>query len=229
MGTRIGLGVTRMIFKSRDYAKIWDKANFSEIDSSVIVYDDPFKREGIAKKKNECLRKLMEDNCDHFFLLDDDTFPVAFDWCKVFIEAAQAQDQHHLMYINPNNYINGKLSPAPHADVFGNLLRYQHSHGCMMYFDRECIETCGGYNEEFDTYGYEHSELSQRICNMQMTSFPFMTIRDVEKYIWACDFDGLPEGIEPEPKIGIPDLESKLAKNALLYQKMMNSDKKIPL
>lgn len=188
-------------------------------------------RIGIAKAKNNCLRRLIEQHCDHFFLFDDDTFPMRSDWHLKFIEAAQKNKQHHLSYLPEKGNYMGKLSNIAKAMPFGDgLLIYPYSWGNMLYFDNYCIETAGGYNEDFEIYGYEHCELSMRIYNMGLTAAPYMTIENVRDYIYACDYEGFPKWLEPENhSLDGLDMAPILEKNRKLFEKMYKSDKKIEL
>lgn len=232
---KIGIGITSVngirgdVFKYG--VKMHEENNLNDSFEYSVHFDNPNNRKGIAKSKNYCLRELMALGCDHIFLFDDDTWPIGHDWYNKFIVSAFLNNQHHLSYLPERGNYMGQLSNIVRPREFGEgLLIYPYSWGCMLYFDRHCIETCGGYNEEFEIYGYEHCELSMRIYNMGQCDNPYMTIENVWDYIYACDFEGFPKGLEPKNHSldGI-QVQKYLDKNEQLFKKMYKSDKKIPL
>jgi len=237
MKIRIGVGITRVHKINEQLKSEWQKTEplMQDTDEFEFIFcphiDNEYgERKGVAKSKNFCLRFLINNNCQHIFLFDDDAYPRHPDWYKVFIDSAKAMGQHHLSYIPNKGHLMGKLSDKTKGLLFGELVKYDYAWGCMMYFTRHCIETAGGYNEDFEVYGYEHCELSCRIHNMGLTAFPYLTIKDVTKYIYSCNFEGFPEGLEPETH-SLDGLNMKpiLYKNEQLFRKMYKSDKKISL
>jgi len=230
---KIGVGVTFIKGIREQFYKNWfwkmEAGLLGDADfTNVVTIDDPENRKGVAHQKNECLRNLKD--CDHIFLFDDDTWPIHPDWYKVFIDAAAEAGQEHLMYIAPFTHSRGENPKPTDCIPFKNLLKYEISHGCMLYFTKKCIEVAGGFDERFKIYGYEHSELSRRIYNIGLTSAPFLTIPDVQKYIHACDFDGYSDGTKEQGNStdGL-DLTETLRQNSRLYIQLQHSKTKIPL
>lgn len=231
--TKIGVGITCM-YNVRDalfqYAMQKHTENNPQDNITYSIhYDSAENRQGVAKSKNECLRELKD--CDHIFLFDDDTFPCHPDWHKEFIAAAQIMNQHHLMYIPGKTHNRGHTGKGVQGAHFGDLIQYTHSWGCMLYFTKECIEKAGGFNEEFEIYGYEHAELSYRIHNMGLTSFPFLTIKNVTNFIYSVDYEGSPEGIVDDGTSSMAGLDARaiVNRNAALFAKMHLSKEKIEL
>ena len=225
---RIGVGITAM-HNVRDalFQHTMRKHTENNPQDNIVYsihYDNALNRKGIAKSKNECLRELIKAEVDHIFLFDDDCFPIHPDWYKEFIAAAQIMNQHHLMYIPGKTHNRDGSGKGVQGAHFGDLIQYTHSWGCMLYFTKECIEKAGGYNEEFEIYGYEHAELSCRIHNMGLTSFPFMTIQNVTKFIYSVDYEGSPPGVENDGTSSMTGLDAKaiVNRNSILYQKMVS-------
>ena len=95
--SKIGIGITTHnrydIFK-----KSYDEINrFLPSGAVLVVVDDasdtPVKEAtfrfnenvGIAKAKNKCFELLYDSGCEHFFLFDDDCYPLVEDWYKPYM------------------------------------------------------------------------------------------------------------------------------------------------
>lgn len=50
---------------------------------------------GIAVAKNKCLELLYAAGCEHIFLFDNDTYPIADEWWKPYVDSPEP----HLMWI----------------------------------------------------------------------------------------------------------------------------------
>jgi len=124
---------------------------------------------GIATAKNKCFELL--DDCDHIFLFDDDCYPKVKGWELPYIESPEP----HLMYIF-EDLISGQLKDTKKLYDDGDLLAYDHARGCMLYFDRKCLDVAGGMDTEYRKWGYEHADLSNRIFNLGLTKFRFMDV-----------------------------------------------------
>ncbi len=143
------------------------------------------KRLGIANTKNVGIKMLREKNCDHFFMFDDDSFPVQRGWEDVYIKTARQNNVHHLMHqfplpsgFNINKSENG-------------ICEYPQCFGVLLYFTRHAIDTIGGYRKNFSMYGLEHVEISHR-CNyagLQPNWGPFISPEKARDYIYSLDLD----------------------------------------
>lgn len=156
---------------------------FTKLDADIFVVDDnsdniyynadfTFKeRAGISRVKNKCLS--ITSRYDHVFLFDDDTYPLSFNWWMPYVNSGA----HHLSY--------SFNKPIRQDDKF----KYHHyPNGCMLYFTRECIDTVGGFDTQFNNK-YEHTELSRRIYNAGLTAHPAMDIIGSSEYIYCMDQD----------------------------------------
>jgi hypothetical protein len=130
------------------------------MDTVVYVTDDSLECKGIAYRKNECLNALWMAGCEYFFLLDDDCFPVADDWCETFIALSRRTGQHHLLVV-----------PLAHTDRISDGLRISDEafFGVLLFLTREAVQKVGGFYEGYGRYGYEHIGYSRRIHKAGLT------------------------------------------------------------
>jgi len=136
---------------------------------------------GIARAKNKCLELLSD--CDHLFLFDDDTYPIADDWYKPYVESPE----HHLMYLF-TSWANG--TPVGDDAILyqdSQHRAHQHARGCMMYVDSVALATVGGMDVRYGKAMNEHLDWSIRIHNAGLTTFRYMDVADSEQLIYSMD------------------------------------------
>lgn len=135
------------------------------VDYRLFIHDDSAEEKGVAHGKNSCIGTLMRMNSDHVFLFDDDCWPTAEDWWRPYVESPE----HHLSYL-----FEADWDPGHKLEEKGDLLlSWPHGNGCMLYYDRQCLEVVGGMRRCFDRYGNEHMEHSHRIHNTGLTDHVF--------------------------------------------------------
>lgn len=139
------------------------------------------KNVGIARAKNKCLELLSD--CDHIFLFDDDTYPLAPGWTEPYVTSPE----HHLMYL-----FEAWASGTPVGDdaiVYQDSMHRAHHHarGCMMYIDRLALDTVGGMDVRFGMAMNEHLDWSMRIHNAGLTTFRYMDALGSEQLIYSMD------------------------------------------
>lgn len=140
-------------------------------------------RLGIAKSKNECLRKMVALNTEHFFLFDDDCFPKKEGWERCYVEAAQKSNVHHLIHLTPFSIIQ------PTAKM-EHITAYNNCAGVMLYIDRNVIDIVGGYDTRFGLYGYEHAQYSKRIHAAKLAGeYNYNTPNYSGAYIYSLDIN----------------------------------------
>ena len=206
---KIGIGITtttgRNEIASRNIKNIEAHSSGCKI---VVVKDVP----GIAKAKNQCLAQL--DDCDRIFLFDDDIFPRWINW--------------YLPYINSGiDHLSFTFDKLHHGGTNGNrkliksengLNVYQNPCGCMLYINRKCLDTVGGFDERFIGWGYEHVNLSQRIFNAGLTPYPFMDVKNSLSLLHSMDYyREVQSSVEPMQRAGF------IKHNRPLYEQGVNS------
>lgn len=136
---------------------------------------------GIARAKNKCLELLSD--CDHIFLFDDDTYPIAPSWYEPYVNSSE----HHLMYLF-ENWANGR-PVGDDAIVYsdGKVVAHHHARGCMLYVDRIALATVGGMDVRYGKAMNEHLDWSNRIHNAGLTTFKNMDVANSEQLIYSMD------------------------------------------
>ena len=137
--------------------------------------------DGVAKAKNECLRKLKD--CDYIFLFDDDCFPIKEGWANFFIDAHNKTGVHHFSYLH--NYLHIRKVQTDN----NGLSVYNNSAGCMMFLTKDILDRVGAFNESFGKYGYEHVEYSVRCKMSGLAPHHNICPDNASDYIYAMDLD----------------------------------------
>lgn len=202
----IGIGVTT--HNRGDIARITINKilEFAPMICKVVVIDDasdiPFEGAtyrfettvGISRAKNKCLELL--DKCSHIFIFDDDFYPIVNNW-----------------------WLPYTTSPLQHAcftfdrlmiGQYGTYNEFEKPNGCMMYFTMDCINTIGGWDTDFEGYGYEHVNLSDRIYNVGLTPARYIDVPNSGGLFYSFDRDGNIES-------SIPYFERNITRNTILY------------
>lgn len=191
---KIGIGIT-----THNRREIFDKGfehqiKFLPEGAKIVVVDDASdvpvnnatfrfdKNAGIASGKNKCL-ELLED-CEHVFLFDDDCYPIVDGWAKPYVES----DEPHLMYLF-KHFRHARIGDA--EDIYQDeyIKALSHPRGCMLYLHRSAINLAGGMDTGYARWGFEHGDLSNRIHNLGLTTFPYMDIPDSSKMFYSADFE----------------------------------------
>src|SRR4051794_18009458 len=111
---------------------IWDDQYSALIlDFQTVIWYRATERLGIAKVKNHGLKILKENNCDHFFLFDDDAFSIKYGWEELYITTAIQNGVHHLMHQFP--------LPTGFEIIRSEngICEYSQSCGVLLYFTRQ--------------------------------------------------------------------------------------------
>lgn len=146
------------------------------------VYYAP-KRLGIPRAKNKCLELAMNWGADRIFLFDDDCWPIDRFWYKAYVN----NPEPHLFYVFVNKGNQTKAFGEIGRDTNRGIRWFNHTRGCMLYFQRRVIERVGGFDPMFGNGGYEHTELSDRIHNAGLTSHAYQDVIGSERLIHSAD------------------------------------------
>lgn len=176
----IGIGIST--FGREETAKhaIEHIIKFAPEGSKIVIIQDV---QGIAKAKNQCLAQL--DECSDIFLFDDDCYPTKQYWWLTYINSGEP----HLCFTFSHLRDGRKNGNRELIKKHSNLNVFQNPSGCMIYLNKKCIDTVGGFDEEYDIYGHEHCDLSVRIHNAGLTSYPFMDVENSLDLFYSHDYN----------------------------------------
>ena len=220
---KIGVGITTHN-RLKECQKCFEEIKRLTPNAKIVVVDDasivPFpnatfrfdKNVGINKAKNKCLELL--DDCDHIFLFDDDCYPLVENWWKPYVDSPEL----HLMYLF-YKFKSGIVCENAHVIYDDGYLRAEsHPRGCMLYFDRRVLDIVGGFDSDFEIWGNEHVELSNRIFNAGLTTFKFSDVSNSHDLIYSADEEN---AIERTINVSVRD--KCLAKNRELLKEKINN------
>lgn len=198
MKNKIGVGV--VTYNRPDYFKTCINS-IPNIDTLVVVNDgNPYPSEiypsnvkeiiqhsenkCVGISKNELMKYLIEDGCEHIFLIEDDMEVLKTDVFDEYIKAASASGIWHLNYgpgspynrvQDPNllkldlegrHLLDKHSNPNPRLIVEykngSKIALYKHSVGMFTYFHKGVIKNIGYHDEHFHN-AWEHVELTYRI------------------------------------------------------------------
>lgn len=129
-------------------------------------------RLGVAMSKNRGITALMDDGCDHLFLVDDDVYPVSNLWWKPYVESPEP----HLSF-QPADAVSSGGDDKHFAVGFPR--------GYMLYVERRVIEEVGGMDPAFGAWGGEHVEWQRRIHDAGLTTWMYADVRGSESLWYA--------------------------------------------
>jgi GT2 family glycosyltransferase len=180
MNNRIGVGIVTCN-REDFFFKCLDSIPKDKVDTLITVNDGkeyskpPGRGTYLQHKKNKCvgiskneaIRHLLEDGCEHIFIIEDDIIIKDDNVFEKYINTAEASGLWHLMYgyHGPANKINGK--PAPRVVVdYGDekVALNRHCVGAFCYYYKGVINNVGLMDEKFHN-AWEHVEHSYRIVN----------------------------------------------------------------
>lgn len=182
-----------------------EKSLSSAIPDLVVVFTGA--RTGIPNAKNECLRQLQSQGVEHYFLFDDDAWPIRNDWADFYVSSGQ----NHLSYQFKDIKGPHKLGDIQVIYNDGKIVGYSGQRGVMLYYTAEAIEKCGGFDMAYGKGMYEHGDLAMRIYAAGLTSTPFGDVaqRDL--------FYSLDENLAVERSIPDAEREKLDERNRKMY------------
>lgn len=107
---------------------------------------------GVGKTKNIALQYLIDNKCEHLFLVEDDVFFKENAFAK-YIEASEKTKVKHFNYClhGHDNKINGKIpKPRKIFDIRGvKVSLYFNVYGACSYYHKSVIDSIGLIDEEY--------------------------------------------------------------------------------
>jgi glycosyltransferase involved in cell wall biosynthesis len=151
-----------------------------EIDSLITINDGtPYKsppkagayiqheqNKGVGISKNEAMQYLLDEGCEHIFLIEDDIIIKDSTVFKKYIDTAAASGLWHLMYgyHGPANKTPDKrVNPRAIIDYKDHKVALnQHCVGAFCYYHKGVLKNIGLMDEVFKN-AWEHVEHSYQI------------------------------------------------------------------
>jgi GT2 family glycosyltransferase len=224
MNGKIGLGIVTC-----NRENLFKKCveNLPDVDYLIIVNDGrPYSGEsypvknnikilqhrinlGVGKSKNEILKYLMEKDCEHLFIMEDDIQIINTNICNLYIKASQKSGIRHFnfLYHGPlNKNHDGTPNPRKIINYDDNIKISLNTNvgASLSYFHRSVIEKCG-YIDEIYYNMWEHVDHTYQIIKggFHPPQYWFADLADSQKYVKDLD----------------PDLtKSSIRKNILSYK-----------
>ena len=182
--SKIGLGI---ITCNREdfYQQCYNSVPRDAIDVLVTVNDgDKFKgnypksrhihhkqNKGVGVSKNDALRHMQDNDCEHFFLIEDDIIIKDESVFEKYIETASESGLWHLMfgYHGPANKTGSKGTPVPRLVVeYDNNIKVafnRHCVGAFCYYHKGVLKHAGIFDEVYKNV-WEHVDHSYTIAKL---------------------------------------------------------------
>lgn len=127
---------------------------------SDIKFENKYLK-SIAKAKNGSIQPLIDYGCEFYFCLDDDAIIVDIRAINYYVEACR---YFHFMHLHLTGYLKDKETDPILIKSFKNfdVKSYAYDTGCFIVFDKEVLDKCGKWDENFEGWGGEHGEFGKR-------------------------------------------------------------------
>ena len=198
-GETIGVGVSTFNRESTLQILCGSLDKCDNIDSRIIINDGlPFEymtyygrtihnetNLGVGKSKNKALRYLLDQGCDHIFLIEDDIHikdPTVF---KKYIQASKVSGIQHFNFSQHgmmNKTFDGSKTPNPRLIIdykSSQIALYPHCVGAFSYYSRKCLEDVGLLDERYYN-ACEHVDHTYEIIKKGYHP-PFWYFADIDK------------------------------------------------
>ena len=196
MNSRIGVAII-----TADRPEFFTKclASMPKIDYLMVVNDGkPYKKDlytnnidaviqntrnmGVAVAKNKALRHLIEQDCDHLFLIEDDIIIKRPDVFENYIKTATGSGLWHLNYGLHGNY-NRNEDGSPKVKTSATyssgveVTFYENILGAFSYYLKSVIKNVGYMDERYRN-AFEHVDHTYRIIKLGLHP-PFWYFPDI--------------------------------------------------
>jgi glycosyltransferase involved in cell wall biosynthesis len=161
---------------------------------------------GVAVVKNECIKRLMENECKHIFLMEDDNIVLDRRVFHGYIHEAFRTGALHM-----NFGLHGHLNTGKGRYVIWNGKKvwvYPHIVGAFSYYHRKVFDTIGLLDEHFFN-ATEHVEHTYVAGKANLTT-PFWYF--IDHPASAQMLQEIPGSIENSTIRNLPDWQENIAK-----------------
>lgn len=196
-----------------DIDKLYKKRNFVYFHNKINL--------GVGKSKNRLMRHLLDNKCEHIFIIEDDIIVKNQNVFNEYINARNITGIQHFNFgyhgpANKKGISGGKPEPRFIVD-YGKIkiAINMHSVGAFCYYTKEVLEKVGLIDEDY-TNAFEHVDHDYRIAKAGYST-PYWNFADIAN---SCDFLDEIECSEYSSAIRPrKDWQENIQKGAMLFQK----------
>lgn len=152
------------------------KEYLKELTNKGIIVITKEQNKGVAHSKNAALKYMMEQGCEHLFLMEDDIIMKNPKTCSYYISYAKHHTLQHMNFALHGPANIGKGFYITEDEDSDPLLVYPDCVGAFSYYTREVIEVVGYMDENF-VNAWEHVWHTLQICKYGYTT-PFWYFAD---------------------------------------------------
>lgn len=119
-------------------------------DLATVLHNK--KNQGVGKSKNRAIKHMMDQGCDHLFLMEDDVRFVSNDALSKYVELSSVSGVKHLNFClhGEDNKINGKPNPKLIVDYkHVKMSLYHNVYGALSYYHRDVIDDIGYMDKRY--------------------------------------------------------------------------------
>ena len=145
---KIGVGVITVgVRPLKDY-------NLTDPRADFRVFNDP-SRKGVAYARNELMHQFYEEGYSHWFIFDDDCYPVMPGWETYFVDQALAGGWD---FFGMPEYFKDKVVGSKGEVVLWEIAMCQFA-----MYSRAVVDTMGYFRPYTHGYGFEDAEWGHRL------------------------------------------------------------------
>ena len=196
----------------KEYSKIYSANGKADI----IQHSE---NKSVCISKNEAMKAMLDNGCDHIFLLEDDIKIKNKEVFNRYIECSKESGLQHMMfgYHGPANMRNGKPTPRLIIEYKNNVKIALNTHcvGALCYYSRKVLEDVGLMDENFNKNCWEHVDHSLQIVKKGYIPAYWWWPDIADSYDYLEEVAGVNEGVI----IKNPDHRKNIAEKAEYFRK----------
>jgi hypothetical protein len=153
-------------------------------DADVVISNNA--KLGVAKSKNKIIDILLENNCEHIFIVEDDILIKEKEVYDKYINAADETGIHHMCYEKVDN--NGANLTYRKKYENCELGFYKNPQGAFMYTNGQIYKKICKFDENY-LNAFEHIDFEYTLVNYNLAPpfWYFPDLIDSESYITTID------------------------------------------
>lgn len=199
---KIGVGIITG-FREGLFRKCFNSIPDGIVDHIVVVNDNPNSNWklspfvsnqklinntvnlGVGRSKNRAFQHLLEQGCDHIFLIEEDIYIKNPDVFEKYITASKTTGIQHFNFSQHgimNKTFDALSTPNPRTTIsYGevNVSLYPHCVGAFSYYSKRCLDAVGLIDEGYFN-ACEHVDHTYEIIKAGMHP-PFWYFADIDK------------------------------------------------